>query len=585
MTDPATAITAGQAALAAAAAAPPIGAYALRNRLKELIGNPPGRVFLGREIETRGGPKRTAKRERRDYRQLGPIALYREQARLALFAKSIGLDLADLVTHLQIVGPTNQGKTQMMLTIAEQLLREGVGVLVHETGGDFGRKLVAYAEAHGRPVFVFDPVDKTAWKLNLIGGRGLAGAYSVAERAAATLEAVGSSSEDFFKTHNANMLRAVIMAAHAYAAVHGGVPTLDLAKKIANDHETRVDALGLKRRGSANGKDDNRYTVNNPFLKDDQAAREFWELEYYGSWGKQERDTFAQGMKGALNTILGNPAINAAVCPTLEDKVFDLSEAIEAGGLVILRCTPGSIGDESDVGVKTARALSVWFLQLIQQTVLKRDPEAAYPLIAFFDEVHNTLGRHQESAAEDFSHWIAMARHYNVGCVFAYQGYEMIPYALKVTFSINLRNKLVCGGLDYEDAAYVQRQLGDDAASVTSTRRTKEGLLPDAGSVSTTTTDEERYRFAIDEIRHLPWGYWIFTGTVRGQLLYPTLMKVPLPPTLEDIRLRREKERDRAYRLRERAAARAHRRPKRAAHRSPGRPRRDGTPPGEGEGR
>lgn len=537
-------VTAAQVALAAASAAPAAGTYALRHRIHDtVLGREPVRIALGREVETRGGPQKRPHRNRRDPRQMGPLARFKEQAKLALLARTVGLRLADLMTHLQIVGPTNQGKTQLMLLIAEQLLSQGTGVLIHETGGDFGRKLIPYARAHGVPLFVFDPLDDRAHKLNPIAGRP----EDAAGRAAASLQAVGSSSEDFFRVFGSNMLRAVVLAAHAYTKAHGGEPTLALARKIATDHDTRVKALGLQRRGarpSGQGRssDAGRFTVTTPHL--DRYAKDFWEQEYYGNWSDKQRNEFSQGMKGAVEMLLNNSLVREAVCPDAQDaRVFTLREAIECGGLVVLRCAPGARSDGLTLDVEVARALSVWLIQLIQQTVIQRDPDTASPIVAFFDEVHNTLGRNAESAAEEFSHWITMARHFKVGCVFAYQGFEMIPHALKVAFGGNLSNKLVCGGLEADDAEYIQRQLGDDAATVSKTTAKKGAFAVSSGPVSTITSEEERHRFAVDEIVSLPHGYWILSGRaqMRGQRLYPTLLKAPLPPTVEEVRQRRHR--------------------------------------------
>ena len=558
MQDPSAQISTAEAAIAALSAAPLIGARIFKERIKDSLGDPPGSVRIGREVETRGGPRSATKRslKRRDFRQMGLLERARLDARLALFARTVAVELAELMTHVQAVGPTNQGKTQAMLLIAEQLLAQGLGVLVHETGGDLSEKLVPIARAHGRAVFVLDPTNDLAQKLNIIEGNP----QDAAERASSTMEAVGSD-EQFFKTHNSNMIRSVVLAAHAHAAAHGGVATLKLALKIANDHKTRVDALGLKWRGT-DGKtraapgpsETGRWTVNSPHL--DAAARGFWEDEYYGSWTDQQRNIFAQGMKGAILALLDNPLVARAVCPEPgEANIFSLREAVESGGLVVLRSVPGAGRDGTVLGVPTARTLSVWLLQFIQQVVLQRKKDRSYPLICFFDEAHNSLGRDQEGAASDFVHWISQARHHGAGCIFGYQSFRMLPEPLQEAFTTNLRNKLVCGGLSPKDAEDVQKLLGDDIATVRKVRTESE----DSERNTTRVEQEERDRWSIDEIRHLPWGYWLYSGFSKGQLLYPTLVKMPLTPTAEEVG--------------ERVAARS----------GPGRPPR--VPPSEGPAR
>lgn len=527
-------------ALAAAGAVPAAGVYAARHRIVEPLRARPGGVTIGREIETRGGP-RSRPRSRRDARRMGGIALSIERARVRTFGKPIRFDLLDRMAHMQVVAPTVQGKTTALLNMIVQDLEEGLTTFILETGGDLGRKAIGYANAYGRPVFVFDPTDEDAWKWNPLAGDP----EKVAERAAATLEAVGSSSEDFFKVANATMLRAVVLAAHAWAAKHGKVATLMTVRKIADNEAFRKDALGITDENTS-GKGKSRVTINNPHLTDE--AHAFWQDRFYGSMSDQERNQFVAGMKGALDMILGNSKVRKAVCPDEEaqgEKELPLAEALESGGLIVMRMPLG------EVGVKTARALSVWAMQAFQQVVLLRDPDNAYPVIAYFDEVHNTLGRNMEAAAGEFSSWITMARHFWVGCVFAYQGYDMIPYDLKVVFDGNLRNKLIFGGLSHEDGEAAQKTLGDDLDHVKSTRSDR-GFFFSRGSSSESTSEEDRYRWSVDEIRSLPRGQMIYSGTASGQLLYPTLIQVTMPPTVEEVREKVQAQKKRAASARHR---------------------------------
>ena len=531
------AATLGGAAISAVGLAPAVIAYHLRHRIADnLLPTRPGSVAVGHLLERRGGPSRRPPR-RRDIRRQGALMRYLEHTRARLFGETVRLDLIDRMTHWQIVAPTNQAKTTQMHAMAVQDLVEGLGLFVLETGGDLAKKLIPYAEALDRPIFVFDPGDEDAWKWNPIDGDP----EKVAERAAATLEMVGSSSEDFFKVHNATVLRACVLAAHAWAAKTGGIPTLYTVRRIITDTQFRREALdveGMEPSGWAKGQTgEGAPTVNNPHLTEE--ARHFWQDRYYRSMGERDRKEFTSGMVSALDMILGRSTVKAAVCPdgSEGEKVFPLDHALECGGLIVMRMHLGK------TGVKTARALSVWIMQAFQQVVLDRDPESAYPVIAYFDEVHNTLGRNMQNAAEDFSHWIAVARHYNVGCVFGYQGYEMIPYELKVVLDGNARNKLVSGGLPAKDAEEAQKTFGDDADQVKNTRKTSEGIALHPKSISVSTSEEDHYRFSVDEIRSVPRGCWIFSATVRGILQYPVLILSRPAPSVEAVRAKVRKRR------------------------------------------
>lgn len=407
--------------------------------------------------------------------------------------------------------------------MAVQDLLSGVTVFVLETGGNFGTDLLPYARALGRPVFYFDPGEESTWIWNPLRGDP----EKTAERAASTLEAIGGGQE-FFRHHNQTVLRAVVMAAHAHTKLSGEPATLLTVSKIATDPRFRRKALGIT--GDGNPKN-GPVTCNNPFLT--PAAKEFWENRFYGDMSHDERTKFCASLKNLLDIVLFRPRVRKALCPAGDpsEREFDLEEALGSGGLVLMRMPLGP------TGVSTARPLSVWALSIFEQIVFDRG-ENAYPVIAYFDEIHNSVGKHNEAAAEEFTHFVTQARGFNVGCVFAYQGYQMLPESLRVVLAGGARNKIVLGGLDYDDAQFVQRLFGDDVENTRSTRRTREPFSLHAESLSTTTSQEESFRYSVEEIRSLEQGEAICQPVRRAQVQYPVLYRVrpeaPLDEFVED---------------------------------------------------
>ena len=501
-----------------AGALPAVGLYALRHRVGDAFGSPPGSVCLGREIETRGRAHRTRKR-RRDPRDMGLSERLAESARAALLNKNLRIELVDRMLHTQIVAPTGAGKTGVMLPMAVQDLLSGLTVFVLETGGNLGTDLLPYARALGRPVFYFDPGSADTWIWNPLRGDP----EKTAERAASTLEAIGGNQE-FFKHHNQTVLRAVVMAAHAHAQLTGQTATLLTVSKIATDPRFRRKALGIT--GDGNPKN-GPVTCNNSSLT--PAAREFWENRFYGDMSHDERTKFCASLKNLLDIVLFRPRVRKALCPDGDpaEREFDLEEALSSGGLILMRMPLGP------TGISTARPLSVWALSIFEQIVFDR-AENAYPVMAYFDEIHNSIGKHNEAAAEEFTHFVTQARGFNVGCVFAYQGYQILPESLRVVLAGGARNKIVLGGLDYDDALFVQRLCGDDVQHARSTRRTREPFSLHAESLSTTTTQEEAFRYSIEEIRSLPQGDAICQPALQAQVQYPVLYRVRPEPPLDE---------------------------------------------------
>lgn len=595
MTLPTTILQFGDAVLdasiATTAIVAPATAYTLKNRIADLATQEPGDVVLGRVLEVRGGGKKRARRHRRDAR-LVPKAVRRRQEQLVrLLSPTLRIRLVDRMYHSLVKGPTGGGKTDLLLAMAIQDLRAGLTVFILETGGDFAARLEPYAQLLGRPVYNFNtapfdslvslPIPKKGfeenqkpetkpdpfWRWNPLDGRD----DKVAERCAATLAAIGNDDANFFEVHNAITLRAVIYAVKAWARAEGTEATLADVKRLVTDQAFRDDALEARVAGDGEQQkkrdEPKRWTINNRHLV--PQARQFW-LEFYNAWSNEERGRFLAGLRGSLELILGNPTVEKALCPEGHDweKVLPLGESLGSGGLVVMKMPLGA------TGVKTARALSVWCMQAFMQTVLEREGrENNHPVIAYFDEVHNTLGNSQEAAAKDFESWISVVRKLNVGCVFSYQAYGMIPEGLDTVFDTNLRNKLISGGESYAEGERSQKMLGDDIVRVKTQKRSREAMEIGADSVSTTYAEEERDRFAVDELRSLPRGHWVFSQTIEGHLQYPSLVLASRPPSLAQLKAQLETETN----LRTRLSSAHARVAKRGSARKGRRAQQDGT--------
>lgn len=497
-----------------------LGVLALRHRILETVLHSPGSATLGRVLETRGGDTKAPKK-RRDSRNRTKPSRWVERNRARAFAPSARVELPDAMKHVQILAGTGGGKTTLLVHMALQNLRDGLGVFIIETGGDFSRKLEPYARALGVAIYVFDPSNPHTWKWNPLEGDP----ERAAERCASAIVAVGQNNQQFFSNINSNMLRATVLGACAHAQATGTVATLATVRQLVNDEDFRRRALQIEKASSGS-------IVRNPYLT--PSAREFW-TNFENSWGQRERSEFVTGLKGSLEAILQRETVKAAICPTGEagEKLLPMKEALDSGALVIFRMPLGS------VGAKTARDLSVWVMQIFQSLVYERGTDAP-PLIAYMDEIHNTLGKHQEAAAEEFSHFVTMARHYNVGCVFSYQGMDMLSHDLKVVLATNCRTKLFSGGQSPDDSDYIQRYMGDDL-QMRERSRVKRSNAP--GEEAVATVEEAYDRFSSEEINALPLGQWLLYSTANGQVMYPTVVQTYEPPSAESVgrgaRLRR----------------------------------------------
>ncbi len=499
----------------------PAALYAGRHRLVEPVIAGPGGVDLGYELDLRGGNNGRPEK-RRDARKKARPRRWAEARINPVFRKGLRIHLLDMMRHVQVIGPTGQGKTTVLVSMAYQNLKEGLGVFVLETGGDFAEQIVPYARKLGRPVFDFDTSDPGSWKWNPLEGDPIRSAERVAT---AMIAAVGAKHE-YFKNHNEMMLRAMVLAAHAWSAKTGKPATLETVMRIADDDEFRRRAIDAHEeeppKGARKG-ETGKIKVNSQHLPD--FAKTFWQDRFYGTMSKAEKEDYTGGMKNAISKLLMRPEVAALLCPTGEEgeKILKLKEALETGGLVVMRMPLGETGDE------TAQALSVWAMHVFQAVVLERSRHTAHPMMAYFDEVHNTLGLEMSVGAEKFGRFVTQARHYNVGIVCSYQGYALVPEALRPIFAINLRTKLIAGGLDPEAAEIAQKVLSGDPIKVKSqTRSTGGGRFSRSESVKV----EELYRWSLDEIMSVPLGQWLCVRVKDGLTQYPVLIQAKRAPKL-----------------------------------------------------
>lgn len=458
--------------------------------------------------------------------------------------------LLDRMMHLQVIAPTGQAKTTLLVSFSWQDLLSGVTVFSLETAGDLSFELMARARVLNRPIHYFNPADKQAMKWNPLSGDP----EIAAERAVTTFRsAVSSGNEDFFKNFNSMVLRHSIMALSAYEHNKGREPNMRKLTSFLVDEGYRGKVLGLGSgkkagknggskdaqteaavnsggpkdnkqgsKGKSKGGDDRRaQVVNIPGLHPDTKA--WFEKQFLSAYTQRQRVEFTSGLQSSLEILLGRTMVKDALSPEEGEPQLKIDEALDSGGLV-LPCIPqGIVGDTS------TRVLSTWMLLDFQQAVRARG-EGGYPVMAYLDEAHNMLGHDSSEAAQSFSTFVTQARHHNVGLTLAYQSFALLPWELRATLGSNARSKLISGGGDPFDAEQTQALMGYEEAEVTDRRRNYRGLLSGPGSYSVGTREQEKARYSLDDIRRLPRGSWLFSQVRNGQLQEPQIVTARIAP-------------------------------------------------------
>ena len=424
------------------------------------------------------------------------------------------LSFAARCMHVQIVAPTRQGKTTLVLDWARQDFEQGHTVFALQVGGDLGEQMLRIAYEVGVPVSYFNPADPGSVKWNPVATGPGNDVEKVAEQAAATLEAVSVSSDPYYQSVNTGLLRRMIFAAEAYARSVGYDSDLILVKRLMEDDEYLREALQVDR--DAGG----RQRVNLPGL--DPATRRWFENTYC-AWNAEQRQRNTSGLYLLLDEMLGRDAVADALSPMPGEGALDLATALACPVLVLFDIPAAKIGAASSA------ALGLWALQRFQLETLDR-VGSRVPLAAYFDEVHALLGGSDTRAANSFARWLPQVGKYGVAVHLAYQGFAMLALDLRRVVDNNASNKLISGRLSAEDARVAQELLGTAEEEVREVRRTHSLPLSGTGRAVVTEKKVEKWRYSVEQIRKLGRGKWFFVGVENGNLKDPSIIRIRKQP-------------------------------------------------------
>lgn len=416
--------------------------------------------------------------------------------------------------HVQIVAPTRQGKTTLVLNWARQDFEEGHTVFVLQVGGDLGGQMLRIAYEVGVPVSYFNPADPGGIKWNPVATGPGNDVERVAEQAAATLETVSVSSDPYYQSVNTGMLRRMIFAAETYARSVGYNSDLILVKRFLEDDGYLREALQVDRDAGGGQR------VNLPGL--DLATRRWFENTYF-AWNTEQRQRNASGLYLLFDEMLGRDTVVDALSPVAGEGALDLATALAHPGLVLFDIPAAKIGAAPSV------ALGLWALQRFQLETLDRvGPHV--PLAAYFDEVHALLGGSDTRAANSFARWLPQVGKYGVAVHLAYQGFAMLTPDLRRVVDNNASNKLISGRLSAEDAHVAQELLGTVEKEEREVRRTHSPPFSGTSRAVTTTKKVEKWRYSVEQIRKLGRGKWFFVGVENGNLKDPSIIQISKQP-------------------------------------------------------
>jgi hypothetical protein len=435
-----------------------------------------------------------------------------------LFRHDVVAGWRDRTHHVEMMGPTGSGKTTALLPMAVQDLLRGHAVLVEEIYGDFATRLVPYAIALGRPLFVFDCSLPGSLCLNPLSGGD---DETVVERFASTVKGLFSYHE-FYGPFNGDAARAFARLAREYARSVGGEADLALLGLLITDRDFLYRVLQVE--GEGKGREYREWVGARGWIS--RETRSWFDSDYL-RWGEDIHVRYLMGLKNWVRELLATEAARRSLCPGPHDRLLDLEAAIATrGALIVLRMPVEAVNAEP------ARAIARFATRTIQDLTLRRlaDGAVAPPLALYLDELPTLVGR-AHGDAQTTAEWMALVRKQNVCVTVAYQGGHLMGDVLAGAVDTSARTKLFGPGLGAEDALRAQTVLGYEEREVTDERVTSRGPLDPHATRSEGRRTARAPRVGEEELRFSKIGDWNHLPFRDLEQRPPERLRIsPVPP-------------------------------------------------------
>lgn len=364
-----------------------------------------------------------------------PLAVSKEIANLVTWGGD------DPFTHTLVIGPTRCGKTSKLLKpLIYQILKAKkrgakVGLTVIEPKGDVARMVKEMSIEMGLEdelVYV-DPLypDETD-SINVMKGEK----NDVAEATVAVLKSLFGKQDAFFALVQELSSRKVTL----------------LLKELYGDNMDIIDVL-------SNLRDESLLKANVEKHRTAFGTTElvaFFDNELLGSGQMADRyRQFILGLRAQLENITSNEYLRAIVTGKSD---VDLDAHLEKGGILAVNTALGKLGKSGD-------AFGMFMAMHMQLATFRRPgtERTRIPHYLIIDEYSRYIN-------PDVERFLSIAAEYRVALIAAIQSLSQLELesgqlsarAMKSAILTSTRNKIVFGGLEYDDAEEVSRIMGSD---------------------------------------------------------------------------------------------------------------------------
>lgn len=347
--------------------------------------------------------------------------------------------------HMQLLGPTGTGKSVLLLNmITQDLTHPKVGVCVIEPFADLAFKAAVISKKIGRNYYYINPEYEFTHSFNPLDGEDF---DKIAEaNAEAFVAGLGKETPVFYRDTQSE---ALIMA-------------IRCLKEVKGDNATYFDLYDLLRPSGAGY----RKKVMQQLETLGKEALLIQLRDYHDIFANEKTEARGQqyykGLYVYLSKITQNEKMARVIC---RKSTFSIREAFNKGEVILLSTGFHVVGRA--LSSTLGRLISVLLKnEAFARQSLEENIRQNMPLIALYiDEFQNYLFESVKDINE-------MARKTRFSMCVAHQDLNQLrqfsPELEKVIYN-NSRQKIVYGGIDYDDCEFIAKQAGEEYREIKGT--------------------------------------------------------------------------------------------------------------------
>ncbi len=230
--------------------------------------------------------------------------------------------------------------------------------------------------------------------------------------------------------------------------------------------------------------------------------REYFEKDM-GAWEDKKKNEYTIGLKNQLMTFLSNPHIKRAISGKSD---FNIQDVMNTGKVLIVALPVSELGPLGNV-------LGTFLLQQVILGAYSRRTKAdrTHPFVCYIDECHNYVN-------PELGSFLAQARKYRVAMALSHQNLSQLGNQndrMRQEILANTRQKVVYGGLEFDDAEYFSKTAGSE-------KRMDRSWSYGGNSCRTPQSEScrmvEERRFTATQLREMPRGQILAFQVVEGSV-------------------------------------------------------------------